>query len=132
MKNNIKPIKNSVKAALFSAAILPGAGFFLLRHYLLGICFLSVPMAFLIYLLQHYLHKVLAVTEQLVQGHLPPDLARLVAEVLAETDPDKAQWLLLAKWGYVLSWFAGILASAFAGHLRDKKMLARAEFRANL
>lgn len=114
-------MRNSVKAALSSAVILPGSGLFILKHYLLGLCFFLPSCASLIYILQHYFTKALRVTEAFALGQLPPDLTVLVAEVLAESDPNIAGWLSTAKWVYVMSWLIGIPVSAIAGHLRDQK-----------
>ena len=116
-------MKNSVKAAICSATIAPGAGFFVLRQHLLGCCFLVPALGALIYILRHYFIKIRAVSEQLLLGEIPPDVALMVAQVMNETDPEKIRWLAVATWIFLASWIISIAASAYAGHLRDKKIV---------
>jgi hypothetical protein len=115
----------ATKAGLASAAVLPGAGFFVLHHYLFGACFLLPSLASLIYILHHYFNKTLAVTERMVLGELPPDIGILVADILAETNPDTILWLSVAKWVYVGSYLLGIVASIYAGYRRDNTIKSR-------
>lgn len=117
-------MKNSVKAAIFSAVIVPGAGFFLLRQYLLGFCFLFPALGALTYILRHYFIKTRAVSEQLLLGEIPPDVTLMVAQVINETDPEKIRLLAVATWVFLASWLISIAASAYAGHLHDKSTCA--------
>lgn len=114
-------MKNSIKAALFSAAIVPGAGFFLLRQYLLGFLFLIPSLASLIFILRHYLVKTRDVTDQALLGEIPLQLDFMVAQVMQESDPEKIRLLSIASWIFLLSWGLSIAGSAIAGHLRDRK-----------
>lgn len=117
-------MNHALKAGLASAAVLPGSGFFVLKHYFLGACFLLPSLASLTYLLHYYFTKTLAVTERMVLGELPPDIGILVAEILTETNPDAIFGLATAKWIYLGSYLLGIVASAYAGHRFDRKISA--------
>jgi len=117
-------MKNSVKAAICSAAVVPGAGFFVLRQYLLGFCFLVPSLGALAYILRHYFIKTRAVSEQLLLGEIPPDVTLMVAQVMNETDPEKIRGLAVATWVFLASWIISIAVSAYAGHLHDKNTCA--------
>lgn len=118
-------MNHALKAGLASAAVLPGSGFFVLKHYLLGACFLLPSLVSLTYILQYYFTKTLAVTERMLLGELPPDIGILVAEILTEPNPEAIFWLSTAKWIYLSSYLLGIIASAYAGYRFDRKINAR-------
>lgn len=122
-------MKTSVKAALLSAAILPGAGFFLLRQYLSGLLFLVPSLASLLYILRHFYQKTQALADQILLGEIPPDISFMMAKIFSETDPEKIRLLSLAAWIFAASWLLSTLASAIAGHLHDKKLTPPPSFR---
>ncbi len=68
-------MKNSVKAALFSALVFPGTGHFIIKRYLRGLVFFLPSLLSLLYLLRYSVNKAYAIAEQITQGNIPLDAA---------------------------------------------------------
>lgn len=116
-----KPLSHARRAAISSALIFPGAGLFLLRHYVRG-CIFAVPAAVVILMLL----KNLAVTtleihrhmqEQAQQGIFALDLVGMYHQLHESifTSPywQDGKWILLA------SWLLSIASSYFVGKKMD-------------
>jgi len=114
-------MKWSLKAALCSALIFPGAGHILLRQYFIG-ALLGLPaFGILLYLFEHYRRKANALVEVWLYQGLPSDLSAMTQAILAEPDNATAQLLTTLGFTFLAIWTTGILLSAFAGHRRDKQ-----------
>lgn len=118
-------MKYSVKAALSSVA-LPGAGLFILRHYILGLFFLVPYLAALSYLVILYFNRTLNIMEQAAIGLLPLDINFLVAKILDITDTNTLGWLAVAKWTYILICIFSVIVSGLLGHKRDRQLATQA------
>lgn len=114
-------MKNSTKAAIYSATVAPGAGLFFLRQHLWGLVFFLPSLVPLFFLMRHYYTKTQWVAERAVMGELPLNIQVMLNEVLTETDPALINWIWQMKGAFVAIWMVSIIASAIAGHLQDKR-----------
>jgi hypothetical protein len=116
-------MKSSTKAAIYSATVAPGAGFFFLRQHLWGLVFLLPSLVPFFLLMRHYFTKTQWVAERAVMGELPLNIRVMLEEVLRESDPAVTAWIWQMKGVFIAIWIVSIIASAVAGHQRDKKRL---------
>jgi hypothetical protein len=124
------PEKNSLsyamRAAISSACIFPGAGLFLLRHYVRG-CIFAVPAAVVVLMLFINLFSTtLKINEELQrqadEGNFAFDVIAIFHQLHSAlfTSPywQDGKWILLA------SWLLSILSSYFVGKKLDMKTSA--------
>jgi hypothetical protein len=114
-------MKNSKKAAIYSATLFPGAGFYYLRHHLLGTVFFLPSLVPVFFIMRHYMTKTRAITEQVVLGELPLDIPAMVTRIMSESDPAVIRWIISLKIIFVVIWIISIAGSWFAGYRSDKK-----------
>jgi|SRR5690606_7428086 len=107
-------MKLSVKAALFSGLVYPGAGFFLLKRYWLMLLFaLPATLAFG-YLLHYVMDVAQVIAERIVNGEIPADMFAIrsaIKSALAEDNP----LLTTAKIAFLVSWLGSIAVSYWSG-----------------
>lgn len=100
-------MKKSVKAALLSALVYPGAGHFFLKKYALCAvfsCTFSVPLYFII---SEIVAKAENIVEQIKNGEIPLDIAA-ISESLSSAN---AQELNIKMYVLVIVWLLGIVDS---------------------
>lgn len=114
-------MKNAGKAAVYSATLFPGAGFFFLRHYVLGTVFFLPSLVPVFYIMRHYMAKTQTLAEQVVLGHIPLDIPAMVKRIMSESDPAVVQWIIALKIAFMVIWIISIAGSWYAGRRRDKK-----------
>ncbi len=115
-------IKHWLKASLLSAAVLPGAGLFVLRHYLLGLLILMPNLAALAWLLDFYLGQLRDLWYQALAGQLPLDPWIIRKLIFARpTDPATDEWLTRMQWSWLATYLLSIVISGLAGYRLDKR-----------
>lgn len=116
-------MNNAKRAAIASAFILPGAGLFLLKHYVRG-CIFAIPATLVVGAL---CVNLLAVANRLnneIAGRmLSMDLImmlwnKLHGAMFESPYWDQGKWILLA------SWFLSIISSYYAGKKLDAQEAA--------
>jgi hypothetical protein len=110
------------RAAIVSATVFPGAGLFLLRHYVRGLIF-AVPATIIIAMLfANVMDVALKLNKELKlqaeMGNFSFDIAHMTTELHAAffSSPywSQGKWILLA------SWILSIISSYFAGKKLDQ------------
>src|SRR5690606_41024092 len=100
-------MKLSVKSALFSGFVYPGAGFFLLKRYWLLIVFaLPATLAFG-YILYYVMEVAQTIAERIVNGQIRPDVFAIrsaIRDALAADNP----LLTTAKIAFAVSWLGSV------------------------
>lgn len=116
-----KPMSRALRAAIASACIFPGAGLFILRHYVRGSIF-AIPAALILALMFNNLFSTaFAINEQLQQqaerGNFAFDVIALFHQLhnslFASPYWQDGKWILLA------SWLLSIGSSYFVGKKID-------------
>lgn len=107
-------MKLSVKSALFSGFVYPGAGFFLLKRYWLLIVFaLPATLAFG-YILYYVMEVAQTIAERIANGQIRPDVFAIrsaIRDALAADNP----LLTTAKIAFAVSWLGSVPVSYWLG-----------------
>ena len=78
-------MKQSLKAALFSAFVLPGSGHFLLKKHVRGALLAGVTILCVWVLLSTALEKAQEISLKIQSGEIPLDITRITDEVTKQT-----------------------------------------------
>jgi hypothetical protein len=111
-------MKKSMKAALWSGLVFPGAGHFVLKRYTRGMVLFVPTVLALIYVVNDMLQRAAAVAEKILSGAVATDVTAITALVAAGGSESN----LLDLAGYVLlaCWVGGIVDSYRIGAMDDK------------
>jgi len=111
-------MNNAKRAAIASALIFPGAGLFMLKHYVRG-CIFAVPATVIVGAMMINLFQVTAVLSQEIQGELlTPTLLQHLWTSLHNAIYESSAWRD-GKWILLASWLLSIVSSYFAGKKHD-------------
>jgi hypothetical protein len=97
-------MKTSYKAVLYSALIFPGSGHFLLRRYLPGCLFAGTGFACLVVLVARAVDAAQKVSDQILMGEIPLDIARIQEAVVTQAAAAESQTTAVATWLLVACW----------------------------
>ena len=112
-------MKKSTKAALYSALIFPGAGLYLLTHYVRGSVFFIPALLAILYIINGFRAVMSELSEKL---KLDPygllDITRLLHDITASINlhiPLYHQAISL----FIVSWIISTISSYFAGKKQE-------------
>jgi len=114
-------MKKSVKAALLSAFVYPGAGHFFLKNYsvcALFACTFSVPLYLII---SEIITKAENIVEQIKNGEIPLDIAAISESLSSSTIGVDAQELNIKMYVLAVIWIIGIIDSYRLGLKKTKQ-----------
>jgi hypothetical protein len=118
-------MKQSLKAALFSAFVLPGSGHFLLKKHVQGALLSGVTILCVWALLSAALEKAQEISLKIQSGEIPLDITRITDEVTKQTAGGGTQLTDIATYLLGICWLVGIVDSFRVGRLLDKGDSAR-------
>ena len=118
-------MRQSLKAVLFSAFVLPGSGHFLLKKHFQGTLLSGITILSVWALLSTALEKAQEISFKIQSGEIPLDIARITDEVTKQTAGGGTQLTDIATYLLVICWFVGIVDSYRVGRLLDKGDSAR-------
>ena len=113
-------MRQSLKAALFSAFVLPGSGHFLLKKHVQGALLSGVTFLCIWALLSTALEKAQGISLKIQSGEIPLDISRIADEVTKQTTGGGTQLADIATYLLVICWIVGIVDSFRVGRLLDK------------
>ncbi len=111
----------SIKAALLSALVFPGAGHFFLKRYLRGLVLTSATIASLYFLISGVVTKALHITEKIQRGEVQLDIEAITELVSAQPTGSEMQVITIASYALMIAWFIGIIDSYRIGRIQDKE-----------
>ena len=114
-------MKTSVKAALLSAFVCPGAGHFYLKQRTAGNIILVTAVAAISYLCWHAYQKAQLISEKIINGEIPLQLDAIYSAVTQAPAGKEALWINIATAAFVLSWLFGVADSYRLGRQQDKQ-----------
>ena len=113
-------MKKSIKAALLSGLVFPGAGHFSLDLYSRGLFFFLPTFASLIVLVHYSLSKAYAIADLIEQGKIPLDTAVITSFISAPPAGTELLKIQIATWIIIVCWAAGIIDSFRQGKITDQ------------
>ena len=113
-------MKKSVKAALLSALVFPGAGHLFLKKHIFGASLGCVSLAALYVIIANMLQRAQQIAEKIVQGEVELDVVE-ITEMLSRQPVGNDSQLLDVAWAVlVISWLIAIASSYRVGRVQDK------------
>ena len=113
-------MKQSYKAALFSALIFPGSGHFLLKQYPLGFLFAATTTGCLGALILRAIAIAQTISEQMLSGEIPLDIASISSEISIQSAAAGSTMVTIATWVLVFCWLASTADAFRLGRQRDR------------
>lgn len=113
-------MKKSLKAGLFSAFVFPGAGHLYLKKYIQAALLILVSVACVGVLLSVAMEKAQQISDKILAGEIPLDLARITAEISSQVGAGGTQNADIATYVLLICWLVGIIDSYRLGRIQDK------------
>ena len=113
-------MRQSLKAALFSALLFPGSGHFLLRKHIRGALLAGISIACILLLIVTAVDIAQQVSDEMLSGRIPLDPARITDEVSKRIADSGSLRASLSTYLLLACWLVGIVDSWRVGRLLDK------------
>lgn len=111
-------MNNAKRAAIASAFIFPGAGLFLLKHYVRG-CIFAIPATIIVLaIFINLLSVAITLNNEIAGRMLSIELISMLWRELHAAIYDSPYWRD-GKWILIASWLLSIISSYFAGKKLD-------------
>jgi len=114
-------MKKSVKAALLSAFILPGAGHFFLKKYPMGLALAATACAGLYSIIATSLEAAQTIADKIVSGQIPADINAITDFAASQAMVSDSHSMSMATGLLLLAWLVGIIDAYRLGGVEDKK-----------
>ncbi|MDP0588460.1 MAG: hypothetical protein QS748_04430 [Candidatus Endonucleobacter bathymodioli] len=114
-------MKKSVKAALLSALVIPGAGHILLKKYWIGIALSSSSAAAMCILLLQFIERVQQVLENIRSGEIDPQDMHAVMDIMMSPSVNSGSLVTITKVVLVVAWIIGIGHSYLLAWKQERK-----------
>lgn len=108
-------MKLSSKAAMFSAIVFPGAGYFIVKKTIRGGVSLAVTIACLIFIMADVFQRANIVRDKIIYGEIPVDIAVIREQILLTPGSMSPQDVGALSIVIGLVWVVSILDSYLTG-----------------
>lgn len=105
----------SIKAALLSAFVFPGAGHFFLKKYIAGTLLAAASCAALYLVGSHAVAQAQQIAEMIIRGEVAPEDAAIMELVSRQAAGSETRLLHFASTVLTVAWLAGIVDSYRVG-----------------
>jgi len=112
-------MKKSIKAAMLSAFVFPGAGHIFLKFYVSGILLIGVSSAGIYYLISNMVKNALQIVDSIQLGHIQADATVINQLLSSQTTGNESQLLGIATTAVAICWILGIIDSYRIGRAQD-------------
>ena len=113
-------MKQSMKAALLSAFVFPGAGHFFLKKHITGTVLAGSALIALYLVVSKTVERALQIFEKIQRGEVQPDIAAITELVTRQSTGTDAKLLNIASAVLIISLLVGIIDSYRVGCIQDK------------
>jgi hypothetical protein len=113
-------MRKSVKAVLYSTLLFPGSGHIYLKKYIPGFILIAAAFLPLYFILSTVVTSSLEISDKIVRGEIPPDLAVLTEVITEQVLGVEAYGFDSAGTVFIVLWLIGIIDSYRLGRLKDK------------
>src|SRR5689334_13423788 len=115
-------MKNSGKAALLSALVLPGTGHLYLKHYRRAVVLMLIAVSALSIIVVRAVRQARMIADKILSGEIAPDPAAIAAQIDAAGSATDSTQVGIAYWALIVCWLIGIADAYRLGTLHDKKL----------
>jgi hypothetical protein len=115
----------SMKAALLSALVLPGAGHFFLKRHIRGIILACATIASLYFLISGVVKKAQHIVEKVQRGEVLLDVAAITELVSAQPADSEMHIITLASYVLLIAWLIGIIDAYRIGRIQNKAKVTK-------
>jgi hypothetical protein len=116
-------MKKSIKAALFSALVFPGAGHLFLKKKISGAILGCVSLAALYLIIANMLERAQQIVDKILRGEVSLDVIAITEQLSRQPVGNDSQLLDIAWAVLIFSWIIGIADSYRAGRAQDKSIV---------
>lgn len=113
-------MNKSLKAALLSALVFPGAGHFFLKKYLRGALLTGATLAAFAVIISQAVARAQQIAEQIQRGEVRLDVTAIAEAVTKQAAGADTDLLNLASAVLLSCWLIGILDAYRSGRVQDK------------
>lgn len=113
-------MKKSMKAALLSAFVFPGAGHIYLKKYIPGVVLIGASLVGSYYLISKTVERAFRIVEKIQSGAVQMDVAAITELVSKQSTGYEAQLLNIATVVIIICWLVGIIDSYRVGRVQDQ------------
>jgi hypothetical protein len=113
-------MKLAYKALLYSALIYPGGGHFLLKRHVTGTIYATIATACLLALMVRAMEIAQSISDRILSGEIPLDIARIRAEISLGALADGSLTVTIATWLLVGCWIVAGVDAFRLGRQRDR------------
>lgn len=117
-------MKRSIKAALLSALVLPGAGHLYLKIYFTAALLSATALTALYFLISSAVEKALQITDKILSGEVPPEMSVIADLISKQSMGDDAQLIQYATAALIVTWVIGIVDAYRAGRVHQNTVNA--------
>jgi hypothetical protein len=118
-------MRESLKAALFSAFLFPGSGYFLLKRQIRGVLAVGFCVFCLVVLVSFAMEKAQAISLKIQTGEIPLDITRITEEVSILVSSGDTLLANFASYGLLVCWLVSIFDGYRIGRLVERAESAR-------
>jgi hypothetical protein len=113
-------MKLAYKAVLYSALIYPGGGHFLLKRHAMGLVYASIATACLCALLVRAIEIAQSISDGILSGEIPFDIARIRSEISLQALSDGSLTVTIATWLLIGCWIVASVDAFRLGRQCDR------------
>lgn len=124
-------MKKSIKAALLSAFVLPGAGHFFLKKHVMGSILAVAAFAGLYSIIATTIEKALKIADQIQTSASPLSIEEVSALVSQQVLHSEVQQMNMALLALLSAWVIGTVDAYRVGNIEDKQIASRSKIKAS-
>jgi len=113
-------MKLSIKAALFSALVFPGSGYFLVHSKTKAWACMLVVLSSLVIFMLEAAYKAELIAQKIVAGHISYEISAVREQILLLPGRFDANLISYASWLIVFIWLISIVDSYRLGRVIEK------------
>ncbi|MDH5424327.1 MAG: hypothetical protein OEY29_04975 [Gammaproteobacteria bacterium] len=114
-------MKLSNKAAMFSAIVFPGAGYFVVKKTIRGVVSLVVTIGCLSYPMTDVFQRAVAVRDKIINGEIPIDIVLIREQILLTPGSMTQQDVSTLSLLIAVVWLVSIIDSYLIGRRSESK-----------
>ena len=112
-------MSKSIKAALLSALVFPGAGHFYLKRYLAGLLLTGATFAAIYFMISSTVQRAFEISDKILRSNAQLDIASITQAASQNSAGADTQLLNIATAAITICWLIAIIDSYRSGRLAD-------------